>query len=82
MSPLRDPIRNLVYVATYQDVDRVIIDGKTAVETGKVIEMDEHEIAEEFQRIGNHFIDAIPCRNKEGKTAEDIPPLSYREWKT
>jgi len=57
-------------------VNRVIIDGKTVVEDGPVIGMDEHVIAEEFQRIGDHFIDAIPGRNKEGITAEDISPLS------
>jgi len=60
-------------------MDTVIIDGKTVVEDGEVLGMDERSIAEELQRIGDHFIDAIPSRNKEGKTAEDISPLSYRE---
>lgn len=80
MSPVRDPIRNLVYGATDQDVDRVIIDGRTVVEDGEVLGMDEHIIAKNLRRIGDHFIDAIPCRNKEGKKAENISPLSYREW--
>jgi len=40
--------------------------------------MNEHEIAEELQRIGDHFIAAIPSRNKDGKTAEDISPLSFK----
>ena len=78
MSPVRDPVRNLVYGATDQDVDRVIIDGKTVVEDGIVLGMNEHEIAEELQRIGDHFITAIPSRNKDGKTAEDISPLSFK----
>ena len=78
MSPVRDPVRNLVYGATDQDVDRVIIDGKTVVEDGIVLGMNEHEIAEELQRIGDHFIAAIPSRNKDGKTAEDISPLSFK----
>jgi len=82
MSPVRDPIRNLVYGATSQDVDRVIIDGKTVVIRGTVIGMDERLIARDLQRIGDHFIDAIPGRNKEGKTAEDISPLSFPEWST
>ena len=67
MSPVRDPIRNLVYGATDKDVDRVIIDGRTVVEGGEVLKMDEHSIADELQRIGDNFIDAIPSRNKEGK---------------
>lgn len=80
MSPVRDPIRNLVYGATDQDVDRVIIDGKTVVEDGEVLGMDERVIAEDLQRIGDHFIDAIPRRNKEGITAEGTSPLSYLKW--
>jgi len=67
MSPLRDPIRNLVYGATDQNVNRVIIDGRTVVEDGEVLGMDERVIAEELQRIGDHFVDAIPSRIKEGK---------------
>jgi len=78
MSPVRDPIRNLVYGATDQDVDRVIIDGKTVVEGGVVLGMDEQVIAGELQRIGDHFIDAIPSRNPEGKTAEEISPMSFK----
>ncbi len=38
-------------------------------------------IARDLQRIGDHFIDAIPGRNVEGKTAENISPLSYKMWK-
>jgi cytosine/adenosine deaminase-related metal-dependent hydrolase len=80
MSPVRDPIRNLVYGATDQDVERVIIDGKTVVEKGCVLGLEEYEIAMELQRIGEHFIDSIPNRNKEGKTADEISPLSFKKW--
>ena len=81
MSPVRDPVRSLVYGATEEDVKRVIIDGKTVVEDGLVLGMDEKEISEELQRIGDNFIDAIPSRNSEGKTADQISPQSYKEWR-
>ncbi|MBN2334348.1 amidohydrolase family protein [Candidatus Bathyarchaeota archaeon] len=80
MSPFRDPVRSLVYGASEEDVKRVIIDGRTVVEDGVVLGMDERVIASELQRIGDHFIDAIPSRNREGKTVEQISQLSYREW--
>ncbi len=80
MSPVRDPIRNLVYGGTDQDVDRVIINGRTVVMDGVVLGMDEGKIAEALQNIGDHFIDAIPGRNREGKTAEDISPLTFPKW--
>jgi cytosine/adenosine deaminase-related metal-dependent hydrolase len=77
MRPLRDPIRSLVYASTEEDVDRVVVDGRTLVENGKVLGMDEHEIAEDMQKIGDNYIAGIPGRNKEGKTAEEISPLSF-----
>lgn len=80
MSPVRDPIRNLVYGASDQDVDTVIIDGKTVVEYGEVIGLDKRELARNLQRIGDHFVDAVPKRNTEGKTAEKISPLSFPVW--
>jgi len=80
MGPVRDPIMNMVNGATDQDVYRVIIVFRTVVENGKVLGINEHELAKELQRIRNHFIDAIPSRNKQGKTAEHISPLSYNEW--
>jgi len=80
MGSIWDPIRNLVYGVTDQDGDRVVIDDKTVVENGKVLGIDERRIVEDLQRIGDHFIDTILSRNKEGKTAEDISPLSFRDY--
>jgi len=57
----------------------VIVDGVTRVEDGVVLGMDEHEIASQLQRIGGHYIDTIPGRNKEGKIAVEISPLSFTE---
>lgn len=64
-----------------QDVDTVIIDSRNVVENGELVGLLERQIAQDLQRIGDHFTDAIPSRNKEGKTAEDISPLSYEELK-
>jgi cytosine/adenosine deaminase-related metal-dependent hydrolase len=80
MSPVRDPIRNLVYGATDEDIDTVIINGKTVGEKGEVLGINEHKLSQELQKVGDHFIDAIPNRNKEGKTAKEISPLTYQLW--
>jgi len=42
--------------------------------------LDEHRLAVDLQKIGDHFIDAIPGRNREGKTHDMISPLSFPEW--
>jgi cytosine/adenosine deaminase-related metal-dependent hydrolase len=80
MRPIRDPIRNLVYAATEEDVARVVIDGRVLLEDGFVLGLDEQQIASEMQRIGDNFLDGIPARNKEGKTADEISPLSFEPW--
>lgn len=48
MSTFRDPIRNFVYAGTEEDMDRVVIDGRTVVEGGVVLGMDGREIALEM----------------------------------
>ena len=41
MGPYRDPIKALVQCGTGDDVDRVIVDGRTVVEDGRVVGVDE-----------------------------------------
>ena len=41
MTPLRDPIKNIVYNATDEDVDRVYVNGRLVVDGGRVLAADE-----------------------------------------
>lgn len=81
MSPVRDPIKNLVFGAAYTDIETVIIDGNTVVENGNVLGMDETEIAEGLQKTGESFWADVPRRDRKGRTVEEIAPLSFEEWK-
>jgi hypothetical protein len=44
MTPLRDPVKNIVYNATAEDVDRVWVDGRLVVDGGRVRAADERAI--------------------------------------
>jgi len=44
-------IRNLIYSASGDSVDTVIIDGKVIVESGKCVTVDEDEIYREARRL-------------------------------
>ena len=44
MTPLRDPIKNIVYNATAEDIDRVYVDGRLVVDGGAVLAADERPI--------------------------------------
>jgi hypothetical protein len=81
MTPLRDPIKNLVFGATYKEVETVIIDGNKVVENGKIKGMDEAEVAEDLQKVGESYWRDIPRRDQKGRTLNEIAPLSFQEWK-
>ena len=44
MTPLRDPIKNIVYNATDEDVDRVYVNGRLVVDGGKVLAADDRAL--------------------------------------
>ncbi len=81
MTPLRDPIKNLVNGATYREVEMVIVDGNKVVENRKIKGIDEREVAEDLQKVGESYWRDIPRRDQKGRTLEEISPLSFPEWK-
>ena len=44
MTPLRDPVKNIVYNASDEDVDRVYVNGRLVVDGGRVQGADEGAI--------------------------------------
>ena len=55
MTPLRDPIKNIVYNATAEDVDRVYVDGRLVVDGGRVLAADERAILAALQAAGERM---------------------------
>src|SRR5216683_161323 len=49
MTPLRDPIKNIVYNASDEDVDRVYVNGRVVVDGGRVLGADEGAILAALQ---------------------------------
>jgi len=82
IAPVRDPIKNLVYGATHEDVETVIIDGRIVVDQEQVAGMDETKIANELQKIGENLWADIPRRDDEGRTVNEISPLSFPAWES
>jgi cytosine/adenosine deaminase-related metal-dependent hydrolase len=52
LSPMLDPVANLVYFANGNDVENVIIDGKIVVENGRILTVDPLEILPKTQEAG------------------------------
>lgn len=50
MSPVRDPLKNLVFSASRHDVDTVIVDGRLVVDGGRLEGIDERQLARDVRR--------------------------------
>ena len=80
MSPMRDPIRNIVQLAESSDVEMVIVDGETLVEDGKVLGFDEEKNFEELQNSMNKICERIPEKDRLGRTIEDLMAPTFKKW--
>lgn len=76
-SPLRDPIKVLVYTADSHNIDTVIVDGKTLVEEGHVLGVDEEKLREQMQVAGEHMWANVVKRDWKGRTDEEMSPMSF-----
>ncbi|MFD0662807.1 amidohydrolase family protein [Thermocatellispora tengchongensis] len=82
MSPVRDPIRNLVYYATREDLASVIVDGQWVMRDGAVLTVDEEGLTERLQRAGERSWARVPAGDRLGRTLEEVAPASLRPFRT
>lgn len=80
MSPVRDPIKNLVYYGHTTDVDTTFVDGKKLVEGGKFLGLDEDKLIEETQRITMRIFDQVPKYDWAHRTADQMAPQTIKPW--
>jgi len=80
MTPLRDPIKNLVYNATDEDVDRVYVNGRLVVDGGRVLAADERAILAALQAAGDRMWPRMAKGDWAGRSADQLSPQTYPEW--
>ncbi|MFC1803591.1 amidohydrolase family protein [Thermoproteota archaeon] len=80
MSPVVDPIFNLIQVADRSDVDQVIVDGKTLVENGEVIDFDLETLLDGLQKAQDKILERVPINDRLHRTPEEINPWSMKKW--
>jgi 5-methylthioadenosine/S-adenosylhomocysteine deaminase len=81
MTPLRDPIKNIVYNATAEDIERVWVAGRPVVENGRVLAADEAEILTARQAGGERMWPRMERFDWAGRGAEQLSPPTYPEWR-
>ena len=80
MTPLRDPVKNLVYNASTEDVDRVWVNGRLVVDGGRVLAADEPAILAALQAAGERMWPRMKQHDWAGRGVDELSPATYRAW--
>jgi 5-methylthioadenosine/S-adenosylhomocysteine deaminase len=77
IGPYRDTIKAFVQCGTSDDVSRVIVDGRTVVEGGHVVGLDEAQVLADAQREAERLWAEVPEWHWEKLTADELSPPSF-----
>ena len=80
MTPLRDPVKNIVFNATAEDIDRVYVNGRLVVQQGRVVAADEAAILSALQAGGDRMWPRMKDFDWAGRDADTLSPQTYPEW--
>jgi cytosine/adenosine deaminase-related metal-dependent hydrolase len=80
MTPLRDPVKNVVYNAADEDIDRVYVDGRLVVDGGQVLAADEKAILAALQAGGERMWPRMSKSDWAGRSADELSPQTYPEF--
>jgi len=81
MTPLRDPIKNLVFSATPEDLDAVMVDGSWVMTGGKVLHVDEAAVTQALQEAGERMWATIGPGHWANRTADELAPQTFADYR-
>lgn len=80
MSPVRDPLRSLIYAAAERAVSHVFVDGLPVVENHQVLTIDHRRAAAEVTAASRRAEVRVPSRDRvAGRSGVALSPLSFPE---
>jgi cytosine/adenosine deaminase-related metal-dependent hydrolase len=77
MTPLRDPVRNIVYSATAEDLDTVLIDGEVRMRGREIPGVDVAALTRDLQAAGERMWANIKLGDWAGRTVDELAPQTY-----
>ncbi|MFZ6762570.1 chlorohydrolase family protein [Pseudoroseomonas sp. WGS1072] len=81
MTPLRDPIRNIVFSATAEDLETSIIDGRVVMQDQVVPGYDPVELGRAVQKGAEAMWAGMKSRDWAGRDIEQLSPSSFPAFK-
>jgi len=80
MTPLRDPIRNIVYCAQADDLRDVMIDGRWVMHDGELAHLDEERAIARVKQAGERVWAQWAQNDWAGRELDDLSPPSYPDF--
>jgi cytosine/adenosine deaminase-related metal-dependent hydrolase len=81
MSPMRDPVKNIVFNAAMEDLGTVIIDGRVVVEGGTPrYAKDQREAARALQAAGERMWRQFPEHEWQHRSVDQMSPQTFPGW--
>lgn len=77
MTPLRDPVRNIVYYAEPEDLDKVMVDGRVVMEDRRVHGLDHEAALAGVQAGAERVWGQWPEHDWAGRSMDEHVPLTY-----
>jgi len=77
MSPLRDPIRNIVYTATAEDLDTVLIDGEVRMRGREIPGIDIAALTRDLQAAGERMWANVSRGDWAGRSVDELAPQTF-----
>jgi 5-methylthioadenosine/S-adenosylhomocysteine deaminase len=77
MTPLRDPIRNIVYSASAEDLDTVIIDGEVRMRGREIPGIDVAALTHDLQAAGERMWANVKRGDWAGRTVDELAPQTF-----
>ena len=81
MTPLRDPIRNIVYAASAEDLDTVLIDGEVRLRGRAVPGVDLAELTRDLQAAGERMWANVAKGDWAGRAIDELAPQTFPAWR-
>ncbi len=80
MTPMRDPVKNLVYSAQAEDLRDVVIDGEFRMRDRVIPGVDLGKLADDLQAGAERMWSRMTQSDWAGRTVEQLSPQSFPIW--
>lgn len=80
MTPLRDPIRNIVYSAAAEDLDTVLIDGEVRMRGREIPGVDIGVLTRDVQAAGERMWANVDRGDWANRSIDELAPGTFPAW--